>query len=118
MTDYWIGALAIMLFGFVGFFLFEKNKITEKFFGDKQNSIYISIVFFIFGIYLSHEGMMGQMSFSGQIGYALGVYSTVLIGAALTTFIGMGFKFSLDNKKFFYSLNSIIILITILISIG
>jgi hypothetical protein len=114
MSDFLIGLIGTVCFGFVGFFLFEKNKTTEKFFGDKQNSIYISIIFFIFGMYLSHEGITRKILFVEQIGFSAGVYLVAFSGAVLATFIGMGFNFSFKNRKFLYSLNSAIIISTVL----
>tara|TARA_B100001769_G_scaffold261877_1_gene243738 strand:+ start:160 stop:516 length:357 start_codon:yes stop_codon:yes gene_type:complete len=114
MTEIVLGVILSMGFAFIGFFLFEKNETTEKFFGDKQNTIYISIVFFIYGMYLSGDWQTRKILFEEQIGYALGVYLVALFGAMLATFIGMSFKFSFKNRKFFYSLNSAIIFSTII----
>lgn len=117
MTEMILGVILSMGFAFIGFFLFEKNETIEKIFGDKQKTIYISIVFFIYGMYLSNDWVARKVLFIEQIGYALGVYLVALFGAMLATFIGMGFKFSFKNKKFFYSLNSSIIFSTILYAI-
>ena len=117
MTTAVLGLIISMGLAFIGFFLFEKNETMKKFFGDKQNTIYISIVFFIYGMYLSGDWQSRKILFEEQIGYALGVYLVALFGAMLATFIGMGFKFSFKNRKFFYSLNSAIIFSTIIIII-
>jgi hypothetical protein len=114
VTETVLGVMLSMGFAFIGFFLFEKNETTKKFFGNKQNTIYISIVFLIYGMYLSGDWQTRKLLFEEQIGYALGVYLVALVGAMLATFIGMSFKFSFKNRKFFYSLNSTIIFSTII----
>ena len=72
----------------------------------------------VLGVILSMGlAFIGFFLFEKQIGYALGVYLVALFGAMLATFIGMGFKFSFKNRKFFYSLNSTIIFSTIIFTI-
>ena len=113
--NFLFGAFGCMIFSFIGFFLFEKNETTQKFFGNKQNSIYISIVYMIYGMYLAQDDVGQKVYFVEQIGYSLGIYIVTFSGAVLATFIGMKFKFSfIDNEKFLYSLNSGIIFTSIL----
>jgi len=107
-----LSIIGYTLFSAVGFFFFEKSEFTKNFFGNKQNSIYLSIAFIIFGIYLAQlEYMTPPPNFIEQIMFSLGNYLGCFIGAILATFIGMKGTFTFNNnKKFLYSLNSGIIL--------
>ena len=107
-----LSIIGYTLLSTVGFFFFEKSEFTENFFGNKQNSIYLSIAFIVFGIYLAQtEYITPPPNFIEQILYSLGNYLSCFIGATLATFIGMKGTFTFNNnKKFLHSLNSGIIL--------
>jgi len=108
--DIILSIIGYTLFSAVGFFFFEKSEFTKNFFGNKQNSIYLSIAFIIFGIYLAKADLITP-NITEQIVFSLANYLVCFIGAILATFIGMKGTFTFNNnKKFLHSLNSGIIL--------
>ena len=80
--------------------------------------IYLSIFFIVFGSYLGQYDP-GNTGIAYQIGYGIGNYVSCFVGAIIATFLATKFKFSFNNKLFYYalfgsiSLGTIMLLITI-----
>ena len=111
------------IYGLIGIFLLKKINFVEKTFNNKQNIIYLSIFFIVFGFFLGQydEGNVGDTAerIAYQIGYGVGNYISCFAGAVIATFLANKFKFSFNNKLFYYalfgsiSLGTIMLLITI-----
>lgn len=95
------------LFGLIGIFLFKKINFTKEIFSKKQNAIYSSIFFLVFGFFLAQHD--GHSDIVYQIGFGIGNFFVCFIGAIIATFLGMKFKFSFNNELFYYSLHGSII---------
>ena len=95
------------IFGLMGIFLFKRINFTKEILSKKQNAIYSSIYYLVFGIFLAQ--FSGYDDVPTQIGFGLGHYFVCFVGAIIATFLGMKFKFSFSNKLFYYSLQGSII---------
>ena len=108
MVDLIISIIVYALFGLIGIFLLKKINFVKKTFNNKQNIIYLSIFFIVFGFFIGNFDVenVGYRSerIAYQIGYGLGNYASCFVGAVIATFLAMKFKFSFKNKLFYYSL--------------
>ena len=100
------------IFGLIGIFSSKKIKFVRKNFKDKQNIIYLSIFFIVFGFFLG-QGDPGNSGVAYQIGYGLGNYISCFVGAIIAASLTTNFKFSFKNTSFFYALFGSITLGTI-----
>ena len=96
------------IYGLIGIFLLKKINFVKKTFNNKQNIIYLSIFFIVFGFFLGQndEGNVGDTAerIAYQIGYGVGNYISCFAGAVIATFLANKFKFSFNNKLFYYAL--------------
>ena len=108
MVDLIISIIVYALFGLIGIFLLKKINFVKKTFNNKQNIIYLSIFFIVFGFFLGQndEGNVGDTAerIAYQIGYGVGNYISCFAGAVIATFLANKFKFSFNNKLFYYAL--------------
>ena len=118
MFDVILSLIIYTIFGLIGIFLLKKINFVKKTFNNKQNIIYLSIFFIVFGFFLGQydEGNVGDASdrIFYQIGYGIGNYIACFVGAVIATFLANKFKFSFNNKLFYYALFGSISLGTIL----
>ena len=118
MVDSIVSVIIYTLFGLIGIFLLKKINFVKKNFNNKQNIIYLSIFFIVFGFFLGQydEGNFGSAPerIGYQIGFGIGNYLSCFVGAVIATFFASKFKFSFKNKLFYYSLFGSISLGTIL----
>ena len=108
--------------GLIGIFLLKKINFVKKTFNNKQNIIYLSIFFIVFGFFIGQYNLenVGYESYGSQrnayqIGYGIGNYISCFAGAVIATFLANKFKFSFNNKLFYYALFGSISLGTILL---
>ena len=96
------------IYGLIGIFLLKKINFVKKTFNNKQIIIYLSIFFIVFGFFLGQydEGNVGDTAerIAYQIGYGVGNYISCFAGAVIATFLANKFKFSFNNKLFYYAL--------------
>ena len=81
--------------------LLKKINFVKKTFNNKQNIIYLSIFFIVFGFFLGQYDE-GNTGIPYQVGFGLGNYFVSFLGAVIATFLAMKFKFSFKNKLFYY----------------
>ena len=118
MFDVILSLIIYIIFGLIGIFLLKKINFVKKTFNNKQNIIYLSVFFIVFGSYLGQYDP-GNTGIAYQIGYGIGNYVSCFVGAIIATFLATKFKFSFNNKLFYYalfgsiSLGTIVLLITI-----
>ena len=109
-----ISIILYTIFGLIGIFASKKISFVKKNFKNKQNIIYLSIFFVVFGTFLGQYDP-GNTGVAYQIGYGLGYYISCFVGAILATFLTANFKFSFKNISFYYALFGSITLGTILL---
>ena len=102
------------IFGFLGIFVSKKIKFIKKNFKKKQNLIYLSIFYIVFGFFLGQLNS-GNLGIGYQIGFGLGNFLAAFAGAIITTFFARKYKFSFKDELFGYSLFGSITFGTILI---
>ena len=98
-----VSIILYTLFGLIGIFLLKKINFVKKTFNNKQNIIYLSVFFIVFGSYLGQYDP-GNTGIAYQIGYGIGNYVSCFVGAIIATFLATKFKFSFNNKLFYYAL--------------
>ena len=109
-----ISIILYTIFGLIGIFASKKISFVKKNFKNKQNIIYLSIFFVVFGSFLGQYDP-GNTGVAYQIGYGLGNYISCFVGAIIATFLTTNFKFSFKNISFYYALFGSITLGTILL---
>ena len=109
-----ISIILYTVFGLIGIFLSKKINFVKKNFKNKQNIIYLSIFFLVFGFFLGQYDP-GNTGVAYQIGYGVGNYISCFVGAIIATFLTTNFKFSFKNISFYYALFGSISLGTILL---
>ena len=114
MIYIFISIILYTIFGLIGIFSAKKINFVKKNFKSKQNSIYLSIFFIVFGFFLGQYDP-GNTGVAYQIGFGLGNYVSCFVGAILATFLTANFKFSFKNISFYYALFGSIVLGTILL---
>ncbi len=114
IIDIIISIILYTIFGLIGIFASKKINFVKKNFKNKQNIIYLSIFFIVFGFFLGQYDP-GNTGFAYHIGFGLGNYVSCFVGAILATFLTANFKFSFKNISFYYALFGSIVLGTILL---
>ena len=114
MIYIFISIILYTIFGLIGIFSSKKISFVKKTFKNKQNIIYLSIFFIVFGTFLGQQDP-GNTGVAYQLGYGLGNYISCFVGAIIATLLTANFKFSFKNVSFHYSLFGSIILGTILL---
>ena len=114
IIDLIISIILYAIFGLIGIFASKKINFVKKNFKSKQNIIYLSIFFIVFGFFLGQYDP-GNTGVAYQIGFGLGNYVSCFVGAILVTFLTANFKFSFKNISFYYALFGSIVLGTILL---
>ena len=109
-----LSIITYAIFGLIGIFASKKINFVKKNFKSKQNSIYLSIFFIVFGTFLGQQDP-GNTGVAYQIGYGVGNYISCFVGAIIATFLTTNFKFSFKNISFYYALFGSIVLGTILL---
>ena len=109
-----ISIILYTIFGLIGIFASKKISFVKKNFKNKQNIIYLSIFFVVFGSFLGQYDP-GNTGVAYQIGYGLGNYISCFVGAIIATLLTANFKFSFKNISFYYALFGSITLGTILL---
>jgi hypothetical protein len=113
---YIFSCILYALFGLIGIFLLKRINFTKNIFNKKQNIIYLSIFYLVFGFFIGKYDE-GNTGIAFQIGYGIGNYAVCFAGAVIATFFGMRFKFSFNNELFYYALSGAILFGTILLII-
>jgi len=111
-----VSIILYAIFGLIGIFASKKINFVKKNFKNKQNIIYLSIFFIVFGFFLGQYDP-GNTGIAYQIGYGLGNYLACFVGAILATLLTANFKFSFKNISFYYALFGSIVFGTILLLI-
>ena len=112
MIFIFISIILYTIFGLIGIFSSKKISFVKKTFKNKQNIIYLSIFFIVFGFFLGQNDP-GNTGVAYQIGYGLGNYISCFVGAIIATSLTTNFKFSFKNISFYYALFGSITLGTI-----
>ena len=113
MIEIFLSILLYTIFGFVGIFASKKIKFIQKNFYIKQNLIYLSIFYIVYGFFLGQLDT-GNLGIAYQIGFGLGNFLSALAGAIIATYFVTNYKFSFKNKLFGYALFGSIVLGTVL----
>ena len=113
MIEIFLSILLYTIFGFVGIFASKKIKFIQKNFYIKQNLIYLSIFYIVYGFFLGQLDT-GNLGIAYQIGFGLGNFLSALAGAIIATYFVTNYKFSFKNKLFGYALFGSIVLGTML----
>ena len=113
MIEIFLSILLYTIFGFVGIFASKKIKFIQKNFYIKQNLIYLSIFYIVYGFFLGQLDT-GNLGIAYQIGFGLGNFLSALAGAIIATYFVANYKFSFKNKLFGYALFGSIVLGTLL----
>ena len=113
MIEIILSILLYTIFGFAGIFASKKIKLIQKNFYRKQNLIYLSIFYIVYGFFLGQLDT-GNLGIAYQIGFGLGNFLSALAGAIIATYFVTNYKFSFKNKLFGYALFGSIVLGTIL----
>ena len=113
MIEIFLSILLYTIFGFVGIFASKKIKFIQKNFYRKQNLIYLSIFYIVYGFFLGQLDT-GNLGIAYQIGFGLGNFLSALAGAIVATYFVTNYKFSFKNKLFGYALFGSIVLGTLL----
>ncbi len=113
MIAIFLSILLYTIFGFVGIFASKKIKFVQKNFYIKQNLIYLSIFYVVYGFFLGQLDS-GNLGIAYQIGFGLGNFLSALAGAIISTFFVENYKFSFKNKSFGYALFGSIVFGTLL----
>ena len=103
IIDIIISIILYTIFGLIGIFASKKINFVKKNFKNKQNIIYLSIFFIVFGFFLGQHDP-GNTGVAYQIGYGLGNYASCFVGAIIATLLTANFKFSFKNISFYYAL--------------
>ena len=111
-----LSILIYTVFGLIGIFLLKKINFVKNTFKNKQNVIYLSIYFIIFGFFLGQYDP-GNTGVAYQVGYGIGNYISCFLGSIIATYLASKFKFSFKDKSFYYALFGSISLGTILLLI-
>ena len=114
MIYIFISIILYTIFGLIGIFASKKISFVKKNFKNKQNIIYLSIFFVVFGAFLGQYDP-GNTGVAYQIGYGLGNYISCFVGAIIATSLTANFKFYFKNISFYYALFGSITLGTILL---
>tara|TARA_Y100000590_G_scaffold193233_1_gene219596 strand:+ start:286 stop:642 length:357 start_codon:yes stop_codon:yes gene_type:complete len=109
-----LSVIIYTLFGVIGIFAAKKINFIKKNFKNKQNIIYLSIFFIVFGFFLGQYDP-GNTGVAYQVGYGVGNYVSCFVGAIIATFLTTNFKFSFQNITFYYALFGSISLGTVLL---
>ena len=112
IIDLIISIVLYAIFGLIGIFASKKINFVKKNFKSKQNIIYLSIFFLVFGFFLGQYDP-GNTGVAYQIGYGVGNYISCFVGAIIATLLTANFKFSFKNISFYYALFGSITLGTI-----
>ena len=113
MIEIFLSILLYTIFGFIGIFASKKIKFIQKNFYIKQNLIYLSIFYIVYGFFLGQLDT-GNLGIAYQIGFGLGNFLSALAGAIIATYFVTNYKFSFKNKLFGYALFGSIVLGTVL----
>ena len=113
MIAIFLSILLYTIFGFVGIFASKKVKFIQKNFYIRQNLIYLSILYIVYGFFLGQLDT-GNLGIAYQIGFGFGNFLSALAGAVIATYFIANYKFSFKNKLFGYALFGSIVLGTIL----
>ena len=113
MIEIFLSILLYTIFGFIGIFASKKIKFIQKNFYIKQNLIYLSIFYIVYGFFLGQLDT-GNLGIAYQIGFGLGNFLSALAGAVIATYFVTNYKFSFKNKLFGYALFGSIVLGTVL----
>ena len=113
MIEIILSILLYTIFGFAGIFASKKIKLIQKNFYRKQNLIYLSIFYIVYGFFLGQLDT-GNLGIAYQIGFGLGNFLSALAGAIIATYFVTNYKFSFKNKLFGYALFGSIVLGTVL----
>ena len=88
MIDIIISILLYCVFGLLGIHVFSKVKEINQIFTKQQNSIYLVIFFFIFGMYLAQKNpSLHSSSLVFQIAFSIGNLIAVFAGSAIAAFL-------------------------------
>ena len=113
MIEIFLSILLYTIFGLIGIFASKKIKFIQKNFYIKQNLIYLSIFYIVYGFFLGQLDT-GNLGIAYQIGFGLGNFLSALAGAIIATYFVTNYKFSFKNKLFGYALFGSIVLGTVL----
>ena len=113
MIEIFLSILLYTIFGLIGIFASKKIKFIQKNFYIKQNLIYLSIFYIVYGFFLGQLDT-GNLGIAYQIGFGLGNFLSALAGAIIATYFVTNYKFSFKNKLFGYALFGSIVLGTML----
>ena len=113
MIEIFLSILLYTIFGLIGIFASKKIKFIQKNFHIKQNLIYLSIFYIVYGFFLGQLDT-GNLGIAYQIGFGLGNFLSALAGAIVATYFVTNYKFSFKNKLFGYALFGSIVLGTVL----
>ena len=109
-----ISIIIYTIYGLIGIYSSKKINFVKKNFKNKQNIIYLSIFFIVFGFFLGQHDP-GNTGVAYQIGYGLGNYISCFVGAIIATLLTANFNFSFKNISFCYALFGSITLGTIIL---
>ena len=111
MESLFLVALSIIfssVFAFIGYFLFKKIEFTQNFFSRKQNIIYLTIAYFVIGLFLG-QLEPDNTGIAFQIAFSLGILFSSVMGALLSTVLIMKSQFSIGSSTFYYCLSGSIV---------
>ena len=117
MIDILLSIILYGIFGLLGIHLFKKIDFFKKI-TNKQNTIYISIFYIVFGFFIGQADQYNT-GIAYQIGFGIGNFISAVVGSLLATSISTKKKPDIKSKTFFYSmfgsipLGCILILLTI-----
>tara|TARA_A100001011_G_scaffold390558_1_gene474257 strand:+ start:807 stop:1160 length:354 start_codon:yes stop_codon:yes gene_type:complete len=102
MLDIIISIILYALFGFIGIYGLTKILFFKKHFQNKQNAIYLTIYYIVFGFFIGQNDPENT-GVAFQIGYGLGNCFVAILGAAIASYFANKQRF-LINKVFYMSL--------------
>jgi hypothetical protein len=102
MLDIILSIILYSVFGFIGIYGLNKISFFKKHFQKKQNAIYLTIYYIVFGFFIGQKDPLNS-GIAFQIGYGFGNCFAAVLGAVISSYFANKNKF-LMNKVFYMSL--------------
>ena len=102
MLDIILSIIIYAVFGFIGIYGLNKISFCKKHFQKKQNAIYLTIFYIVFGFFIGQKDPLNS-GIAFQIGYGFGNCIAAILGAGIASYFANKNKF-LMNKVFYMSL--------------
>ena len=91
------------VFGFIGIYGLNKISFFKKHFQKKQNAIYLTIYYIVFGFFIGQKDPLNS-GIAFQIGYGFGNCFAAVLGAVISSYFANKNKFLMniqDNSSHF-----------------